>query len=205
MKHSSYSSSSALALLLGTLALVGCGGALNFPDSVASSQAAGPAIAGSVFGGHAPIQGSHVYLLQPSTSAYGGAATSLLGNNGATSAGGYTLTTDVSDPNVPAVGGIYPKYVTTDANGGFNLTGAYTCTVGQPVYIYAWGGNIGTTSTTGTVTDTYTISKIVVSGRTTGTGGTATYTFTVSPAETLAVGQTVTIAGLSDRKSLQYH
>jgi hypothetical protein len=193
MKHSSLSSLSALALSLGTLTLVGCGGALNFPDSVASSNAAGPPVSGTMYGGHAPITGAHVYLLQPSITAYGGLATSLLGNNGATSAGGYAITADVNDPNVP----VNAKYETTDSNGGFSFTGAYTCVVGQPVYIYGYGGNIGATSSSTPITTTYTISKIVVSGRTTGNGGTATYTFTVAPAGgVFTAGQVVNISGL---------
>ncbi len=191
MKLSSPSSSFAIALLLGTLTLVGCGGALNFPDSVASTQAAGPPVQGSVFGGHAPIQGAHVYLLQPSVTAYGGVATSLLGNNGATSANGYALTADVSDPHVP----VGSEYVTSDSGGYFNLTGAYTCQVGQPVYIYAWGGNIGPTSGTPT-TYTFNISQITVTNATFGTGGTATYTFTINSTQALPVGQSVTVGNL---------
>lgn len=100
---------------------------------------AGPAVEGSVYGGHAPIQAAHVYLLQPGITGYGSAATSILGNNGATSANGYTISTNVSDPHVP----VGAKYVTTDASGAFSLTGAYSCAVGQPVYIYAYGGNFG--------------------------------------------------------------
>ena len=192
MKLSSPSSSFALALLLGTLTLVGCGGALNFPDSVASSHASGPPIQGAVFGGHAPIQGAHVYLLQPSTTAYGGVATSILGTGSTTSPGGYPLTADVNDPNVP----VGSQYVTTDSNGVFNLTGAYVCQVGQPVYLYAWGGNIGPTAGTPT-TFTFNISQITVSNATFGTSGTATYTFTVNSTQALAVGQSVTLAGLS--------
>ncbi len=192
MKHSFHfrSSLSVLSLLIGTLTLVGCGGALNIPDSVASSNAAGPPVAGSVYGGHAPITGAHVYLLQPSTTAYGGPATSILGNNGATSAGGYTLTPDVNDPNVP----VGSKYETTDSSGGFNFTGAYTCTVGQPVYIYAYGGNIGPIAAS-TVTATLTITATSE----TNTGGRApvyTYTFTAANtgANPLVAGDTVTLA-----------
>lgn len=196
MKLSFPSSSFALALLLGTLTLVGCGGALNFPDSVASTQAAGPPIQGSVFGGHAPIQGAHVYLLQPSTTAYGGVATSILGSGSTNSPGGYPLASNVNDPNVPATAGFNgaePQYVTSDSGGFFNLTGAYTCQVGQPVYIYAWGGNIGPTAGGPT---TYTVSQITVTNATFGSTGTATYTFTINSAQPIPVGQSVTIAGL---------
>jgi hypothetical protein len=198
MKHSAYSRSSlsVLSLLIGTLTLVGCGGAFDMPDSVGNPTAAaasvsGPPIQGSVFGGHAPIQGAHVYLLQPGITGYGSAATSLLGSGTTTTPGGYPLTANGSDPKVPSGA----QYVTTDANGAFNLTGAYVCTVGQPVYMYAYGGNIGTipTSTT-TVTLNITASAVVH------TGGTVyTYTFTAANANPvpLTAGKTVTLAGLA--------
>jgi len=200
MKHSALSSLSVLSLLIGTLSLVGCGGAFDMPDSTGNpiqpdATVAGPPVQGSVFGGHAPIQGAHVYLAQPGTTGYGSAATSLLGSGTTTTPGGYPLHTNAAtggDPIVPAGA----QYVVTDANGEFNLTNAYACTVGQPVYVYAYGGNIGTT--TGTSTTTYTISQIVVTNRTTGTGGTATYTATISSGATITVGQSVTVAGLSN-------
>jgi sugar lactone lactonase YvrE len=141
----------------------------------------------------------HVYLLQPSTSAYGGIATSLLGNNGATSADGYTLTKNSSqktqDPYAPAAA----EFVTSDSNGAWNLTGAYSCTVGQPVYVYGYGGTVGPTSTSTTTTYTYTIKSIQVNNAGTGKNGTATYTLTVTSTGTppaLAAGQAVTISGL---------
>ena len=122
MKHSSHSSLPVLALLLGTLTLVGCGGALNIPDSVASSQASGPAVSGTMYGGHAPITGAHVYLLQPSVTAYGGLATSILGTNGATSSNGHAITADVNDPNVPVGAKFLPKMLTI-ALGESTFTG----------------------------------------------------------------------------------
>ena len=151
MKPSYYPSLSAFAFVLGTLTLVGCGGAVSFSNpgstdtpppagSPTAQVVAGPSIKGISYGGHAPIQAQHVYLLQPGTTGYGSAATSLLGNNGVTVDGnGNALNTDATDPNVP----VGSKYVVTDPSGSFNLTGAYQCAVGQPVYIYAWGGNIG--------------------------------------------------------------
>ncbi len=160
MKLSALSSLSVLSLCIGTLTLVGCGGAFSMPDSVLSSQGGTPPIVGSVYGGHAPIVGSHVYLLQPSTVNYGGAgsgatlgiATSILGTGTTTSPGGYPLHTNPAtggDPGIPAGW----QYVISDGNGEFNLTGAYSCTAGQPVYIYNYGGNAtgGTTTNTGIV------------------------------------------------------
>jgi hypothetical protein len=153
MKHSAISSLSVLSLLTGTLTLAGCGGAASFsnPTPPASTVppttaqvVAGPPVQGSVYGGHAPIQASHVYLLQPGTTGYGSAATSLLGvGPGTTSPPGFALSTNTgADPNVP----IGAKYVTTDATGSFNLTGGYVCAVGQPVYVYAYGGQISATA-----------------------------------------------------------
>jgi streptogramin lyase len=151
MKLSAFSSLPVLSLLIGTLTLVGCGAAVTSSSHTATSDptnpttpqvVSGPAIDGSIYGGHAPIQGAHIYLLQPGTAGPGSLATSLLGNNGATSAGGYAISTNPGDPNVPAGA----KYVTSDATGNFSLSGAYTCTVGQPVYIYGYGGKISSTA-----------------------------------------------------------
>lgn len=198
MKHSALSSLSVLSLMIGTLTLVGCGGAFSLPDAVVSTSspsADGPPINGSVYGGHAPVQGAHVYLLQPSTTAYGGVATSILGNNGATSANGYAISTDVSDPKVP----VGSKYVTTDSTGQFSLTGAYACQVGQPVYIYAYGGNIGSSGGTPVAqTGNITISKATVVFNAANYPNSFTYTFTFStsnsPTVPLAVGDTVNLS-----------
>lgn len=138
----------ALALLLGSasVALIGCGGMnVGFPDSVISSQVQGPPMSGTIYGGHAPVTGSHIYLLQPGTSGIGSIATSILGTGTTTSPGGYTLQTNPAtggDPNIPAGW----EYVISDNSGGFSLTGAYVCTAGQPVFIYSTGGNPGTVS-----------------------------------------------------------
>ena len=151
MKHSALSSLSVLSLLIGTLTLVGCGGAFSMPDSVIATPGVAPPIQGSVFGGHAPVVGAHVYLLQPGTGGYGTIATSLLGTGTSTSPGGYALQTNPAtggDPYIPAGW----KYVISDANGSWNLTGAYSCTAGYPVYVYSYGGNA--TNTTGTPVNT---------------------------------------------------
>ncbi|MFP5232598.1 MAG: hypothetical protein ACLGQX_08185 [Acidobacteriota bacterium] len=192
LKRAFLPSLSASAFLLGTLLLAGCGGAMTMDSNSASSsatptnQVAGPAVQGYVYGGHAPIQGAHVYLLQPGIKGYGSPATSILGTGTTDSPGGYTLTANSSDPNVPSGA----EYVTTDSTGAFNLTGAYVCKLGQPVYIYAWGGNIG--ATTGTAS----ISQIVITNATKGDHGTATYTVTVSSGALFTVGESVTVAGL---------
>ena len=136
----------ALALLLGSasVALIGCGGMdVGFPDSVISTQVEGPPMSGTIYGGHAPVTGSHIYLLQPGTLGIGSLATSLLGTGPSSSPGGYALHINPAtggDPHIPAGW----QYVISDSSGGFSLTGGYTCTAGHPVYIYSSGGNPGT-------------------------------------------------------------
>jgi hypothetical protein len=120
--------------------LSGCGDSFNVPDTGTASEGAG--IQGSVYGGHAPLVGAHVYLLQVGSGTAGegmASATPLLGTGSTSSPGGYPLQSNVSDPNIP----LGWEYVTTDSNGDFSLTNAYTCTKNDPVYIYAWGGTPG--------------------------------------------------------------
>ena len=93
------------SLLFATL--TGCSGLGPIPDTVvptAASQAGG--FQGSVFGGHAPIVGAHVYVLQAGTSGYASAPTSEL----TTGDGTDTIGT----------------YVLTNALGAFNITGDYS-------------------------------------------------------------------------------
>ena len=151
MKSPLYPRSLALTLVLSSAALVlsGCGGMdAAFPDSVAASQVQGPPMAGVIYGGHAPVTGSHVYLLQPGTSGIGSLATSILGTGTTTSPGGYALHANPAtggDTNIPTGW----QYVISDNSGGFNLSGAYTCVAGQPVFIYSLGGNPGTVPNSG--------------------------------------------------------
>ncbi len=141
-----------LALLVSgaALGLSGCGGmSTGFPDSVVTSQLeTPPPIKGSVYGGHAPVTGSHIYLLQPGTGGIGSLATSILGTG--SNPTGYPLHTNPAtggDPHIPAGW----QYVISDSSGGFDVTGEYTCTKSQPVYLYSWGGNPGTVNNTAIV------------------------------------------------------
>jgi hypothetical protein len=143
--------------------LTGCGvGYANFPDTPAQVQVG--AIQGSNEGGHAPLVGSHVYLLQASSSGYGTQATSIL-NTGSSNTG---LTKNTSDPGVPTSW----YYTTTGSDGGFSLTGDYSCTAGEPVYLYAYGGTPSYPAASGTATNnTFNV------GGANGTAGTAKETF----------------------------
>ncbi len=124
--------------------LAGCASNTHLPDTITEEQGELPAIHGTVFGGHAPLVGAHVYVLQTGSGATGASSTSLLGNNGGTSPTGYPLQTNVNDPNIPT-GGTPWQYVLTDSTGSFNLSNGYKCTANAPVYLYAYGG----TPTTG--------------------------------------------------------
>jgi len=78
-------------------------------------------------GGHAPVVGAHVYVMQAGTGGYASAATNIMGSG---SAGSDT----------------HGKYVLTDFAGNFNISGDYACTPGAgtkpglPVYLVAAGG-----------------------------------------------------------------
>ena len=113
--------------LLITLALTGCG----IGPVAAPVAEAGPTIHGTVHGGQQAIVGQTVYLLAANTTGYPTASTNasvsvLTSGSGQNSAGASVL---------PSA-----YYVTTDTNGDFTLTGNYTCTQGQQLYLYAVGG-----------------------------------------------------------------
>ncbi|HEX5283738.1 MAG TPA: hypothetical protein VFW30_06430 [Bryocella sp.] len=120
-------------LILGSLVLTGCSGKF-VPGPVTLNQTPIGTIQGNVHGGNFPVSGAQIYLLAAGQGGYGTSATSLItaGANG------------VSCSN-PAVSGAC--YVTTDANGNFALTGDYTCTEGQQVYMVGVGGNPGLSGT----------------------------------------------------------
>jgi hypothetical protein len=131
-------------------------------------------IQGNVYGGHAPIAGAHVFVLQTAATGYAAKAGSLLS---ATSLGTlltYPVTQDNTSGSV--TNGLY--YVTSDINGNYNITGDYTCTSGSAVYLYASGGSPANNS----VLNITGISD-------TASGGNYTYTFTAQ--NSFTAGQTV--------------
>jgi hypothetical protein len=86
----------------------------------------GAPIAGNVHGGAQPVVGAHIYLFAANQGGYGAPSTSMLNS---------TQPGVANDAN--------GNYVLTDANGNFHISGAYTCTASQQVYILALGGNPG--------------------------------------------------------------
>jgi hypothetical protein len=120
------------------LAVTGCGLANTATEvePTATNSELGT-IQGSNLGGHAPIVGAHVFVLEATSNGYGAIAKSLLSS----SFSNASFPT-VHDTSGGVTNGMY--YVATDATGSFNITGDYTCDVGQPVYLYAAGGSPST-------------------------------------------------------------
>ena len=119
-----------LAVITLPLLLTGC--ALN-PTAAPTPQHGLP-ITGHVHGGQQPITAAHVYLFTANTTGYGG--TNITPS---TSNASLSLLNAVATGHSDSVG----AFVLTDANGNFTISGDYTCTSGQQVYLYALGGNPG--------------------------------------------------------------
>ncbi len=127
---------SLLAALLATAMLSGCGAFQQQSLSLGSTSTTSPptppstvpgsAIAGNVHGGQQGVTGAHIYLFAANPAGYGAPSISLLNS---TQPG---IATD-------AIG----SYVLTGPQGDFSISGDYTCTSGQQVYLLALGGNPG--------------------------------------------------------------
>lgn len=180
----------AASLAMGLLS--GC--SANFvPSSVAPEQVPIGNIQGSVHGGQSPVTGAQIYLFAAGTGGYGSGATSLITSGKA----GVACNPGTGNSN-PALNNAC--YVTTDNNGNFALTGDYTCTQGQDVYMVAVGGNpglspgsfvTGATFTSASSTITVVSSTWVVPGMTvSGTGVSGTVTAVNGTTVTLNQGTT---------------
>jgi len=99
-------------------------GPAALPDTPAQGSVG--SLQGSVFGGHAPIVGSHVFLLEATWTGYAAKAKSLLSSSSTATSGSYPVAQDLATGSV--TNGLY--YVTTDSAGAFNVTGDYTCDAG---------------------------------------------------------------------------
>jgi streptogramin lyase len=121
-------------LLLSVLLFAGgCATSFNPTLAATANSTSLGGLRGMVHGGQQPIVGSHVYLFAAGTAAYGGSSVSLLNDNDAF--------TNPLPPNIGYDGTNY--YILSDSTGSFTLTGGYTCTPGQQVYLYASGGDPG--------------------------------------------------------------
>jgi hypothetical protein len=186
LKHFNLSSLIAISSFACTIALTGCtvGTSGAFPDVPSQSQLG--TIQGSDYGGHAPLVGAHIYVLQPAVTGYGAQATSLL--SASYSGTSYPTTANTSDTGIPTTGTPW-YYQTTDSTGAFNISSDYTCTANYPVYIYAYGG----TPTTLASNASYAVSSFnVVSAATAG----STLKFTVA-AQGFTAGQQIILSGFT--------
>ncbi len=102
---------------------------------------AGVAFQGRIHGGQQPVVGASVYLFAVNTTGYGGAGIAASTTNASASL--LNLSVLVNNPGRSGVDTSGRYFVTTDSNGAFTITGDYTCTSGQQLYLYAVGGNPG--------------------------------------------------------------
>ncbi len=165
--------------VLGAMLLSGCSS--NFqPSPVAdtdSSQTPIGNINGSVHGGNFPVTGAQIYLFATGTGGYKTASTSLLTKGKS----GVSCNTNATWNGTTYSAFSNACYVTTDTNGNFALSGDYTCTAGQQVYMVALGGNPGLAFSPTNTTATFTRRQT---------------TITVASATGIAVGDTVTGTGV---------
>jgi hypothetical protein len=146
MKCSAQRSVFACLLVTLSVSVIGCTSSFQVPDSAAPTDPLNNGTAdlrGSVHGGRQPIVGAQIFLYAAPTTGYEAAGSlvapiSLLGNNGSQNSPTTNLSNVGSNSTVP---GAY--YVKTDAAGNFNLSGDYTCTPGQEVWVYSIGGDPG--------------------------------------------------------------
>jgi hypothetical protein len=134
----------ALLVLLASLpfAFTGC----TLSRTAAPSPEAGLAMQGKVMGGQQPIVGAHVYLFAANTTGYGGAGIAASASNASVSLLTNVPGSTTLDTSGGATNGDY--YVTSGTGGTFSITGDYSCTPNQQVYLYALGGNPGLTAGT---------------------------------------------------------
>jgi len=180
-----------LTLLAVAALLAGCGAGAAFPDMAANpAQVSGGGFQGNDYGGHAPLVGAHVFVLQAGTGGYGTKATSLLSaGETTTSFYGNTYTTALDSVAGSPTNGMY--YIVTDSKGDFNVTGDYTCTSGLPVYLYASGGNPETNPPSFTVNVTGATGSVDANNKT-------LVTFTTTGTQLLYQGESITFATFSN-------
>ena len=110
----------------GLSATAGTTATISAPQPLTDGALTGVVTSGTNTSGTIPVAYAHVYLFAANTTGYGQPSVSLLN---------ATLT-GTSD----AVG----AYVATAFKGTFSLTGDYSCTSGQQLYLYVLGGDAGT-------------------------------------------------------------
>ena len=131
-----------VAALCGASLLAGCSGSFSGINQTANTESApGARLTGKVHGGQNPISGAHVYLF---------AAASGAGGAGQAAYGGAGIAASASNASVSLLNSTdtgysdsLGAYVLSGSDGSFSISGDYTCTAGQQVYVYALGGDPG--------------------------------------------------------------
>src|ERR1017187_2414301 len=131
-----------VVLACGLLGLTDCTGGVisaNLAEVSQPQEVAGAKLTGVVHGGQQPIVGAKVFLFAANTTGYGGNGLAASASNASisllTSAANTVQHTNSADPTDQHY------YTTTHSTGSFSITGDYSCTPGQQVYLYALGGN----------------------------------------------------------------
>lgn len=119
MQSSTFRLSSAIAAAVAALVMIAATGC-SMSTTAPATSLAGQGFSGQIMGGGQPVSGATLQLYAPSTSGYGASS-------------------------VP----LFNRSVTSDSNGRFNFSGAYTCpSSSTPVYLTITGGNPGLASGT---------------------------------------------------------
>ncbi len=139
-------------------------------------QSAGVALKGNVHGGSQPVSGANIYLLAANQNGYSTSNTNT----------SVSLLTSATGSRYGALG----YYTTTDANGNFSISGDYTCTAGQQVYLVAVGGDPGTG-----VTNNQAILEATILGACPSSGNFASATPYLSVNEVTTVAAAYSLAG----------
>jgi sugar lactone lactonase YvrE len=127
-----FRSAAVASLLALPLLLTGCA----LTNTASPVEEHGLPIQGRIMGGQQPVAGANVYLLAANNTGYPTATTGASKSIMRFVSGSTGIDTSSGPTN-----GFY--YVTTDNGGRFSITGDYSCTSGQQVYLYVVGGNPG--------------------------------------------------------------
>jgi len=117
--------------------LAGCA----MSNNALPSTQQGVSFQGKAYGGQQPIVGAHVYLYAANDTGYGGPSFSPTSYNASISLLSSSVLTN--NPTNSGEDANSNYYVTSKSDGSFTITGDYTCTTGQQLYIYSIGGDPG--------------------------------------------------------------
>jgi len=106
-----------------------------FSPAAAPTPQSGAALQGRIHGGQNPIIGAHIYLFAAGAGGYGG--------NGIAASAANASSSLLSASSTGYSDSVGAYVLTTAPYGNFSITGDWSCTAGQQLYLYALGGNTG--------------------------------------------------------------